>query len=133
MKAFILLPAVGLLCGCVHSGSAPLTVARIAGSFATHDLLWSRTLQLHPDGSFSFYQLAKDLGNKGDTISFAESWGVSGQWTFVPPDRIDLVSASRSFTATIYVRLDSKGRTELLQVDQLPTILKAWDAPPTQN
>lgn len=117
-----------LLCGCAHSGPAPLTAGRIAGSFTTRDLLWSRTLQLHPDGSFSFYQLSMDTGGRGAAIRFEDDWGVSGSWDLAPPNRIILRSTTGAFTTTISFRLSSNGQVGLLEADGLAAILRSWDA-----
>jgi hypothetical protein len=120
--------AAMLMCGCAHLGQPPGTEARIVGSYSVQDLLWSRTLHLNADRSFSFYQLSTfGEGSKDAAVRFEESWAVGGTWSLEPPDYIKLVSASRTVQASIRVRIDSSGRVHLVDADKLPTVLKGWD------
>lgn len=121
--------AFGLMCGCAHSGSAPVPESRIAGTYISRDLFWTRTLRLEADRTFSFYQLSTSSRKSRDEaaqIRLDENWGVSGRWVFHPPDRLEFVSAQRTSRTSIRVRVDPAGRVELDGLDSLPGILKAW-------
>jgi len=115
-----------IFCGCAQLDQ-PLTATSIASEYSNHDAFWPRTLTLHKDGTFTYHQLTDVLQEKKDgTMLFEGSWGMSGTWSFQPPDRVELVAAPRKDRFTILIRRDSAGKIVMLEPNLYPDILKTW-------
>ncbi|MEO5668392.1 MAG: hypothetical protein ABIR96_10055 [Bdellovibrionota bacterium] len=116
--------ALGLLC----AGCANFTPqASLVGEYWNGDGFWPRSLDLGADGSFIYDQMTDTMRMIDDEhFEFEGSWHLSGRWTFVPPDRIEMVTDGRPERISVFVRRSKKGEFVILEPDMFSDILSTW-------
>ena len=56
---------------------------------------------------------------------FEGSWGVIGRWSFLPPDRIEMLPDGKPGRIEVFVRMRGD-QIAILEPDLFPDILKTW-------
>jgi hypothetical protein len=57
---------------------------------------------------------------------FEGSWGFSGSWRFVPPDRVELSTDAQEEPVLVFARRSRTSKIAILEPDLYPTILAEW-------
>jgi len=126
MRSVFLLVTL-LCCGCVHSTLSPTDAAELPGVYRNGDGFWPRWLDLKEDGTYSYIQMTDNFKDAGDGTFISEGgWGLSGTWTFRPPDRIEMSTNGKPEKIGVVVRRSAKYGFAILEPDLFPDILSKW-------
>jgi len=122
MKRLVLIFVLAVT-GCAHSLERPIARDELVGVYANGDPFWPRSLDLNSDGTFAYRQLTDVIGADG---SFEGSWGLSGKWRFVTPDRVELATAMQKEPVLVFARRSKRSGIAILEPDLFPAILREW-------
>jgi hypothetical protein len=117
-----------LLCvGCVNLTPQAIDASNLVGEYWNGDGFWPRSLDLRDDGSFIYDQMTDTMRMIDDEhFEFEGSWHLSGHWTFVPPDRIDMIRDGKPERISVFVRRSKKAGFAILEPDMFSDILSTW-------
>ena len=125
MRSWVLI--VLLICGCVQFPLSRIGETDLIGSYSNGDGFWPRSLELRADRTFSYHQLTDVIAQQKDgSMVFEGSWGVIGRWTFLPPDRIEMLPDGKPGRIEVFVRMHRGDQVAILEPDLFPDILKTW-------
>lgn len=122
MRALALMPF--LVLGCAHFEGPSVSDGMLAGSYMNGDPVVPRTLLLHDNYTFEYFQLTNSIGPREGA---GEEWGYYGRWVFRPPDSVELHIGDGSDVILVYVRAHSESDVAILEPDLFPGILAGWD------
>jgi hypothetical protein len=122
MRALALMPF--LLLGCAHPEGPSVSDGMLAGSYMNGDPVVPRTLLLHDDHAFEYFQLTNSIGPREGA---GVEWGYYGRWVFRPPDCVELHIGEGADVILVYVRAHSGSDVAILEPDLFPGILAGWD------
>lgn len=126
MRSVVLL-VILLSGGCAHSTLSSSDVAQLPGLYQSGDGFWPRWLDLKEDGTYSYTQITDVLRDAGDGTSIFEGgWGLTGTWTFRPPDRIEMSTNGKPARLSVVVRRSAKYGFAILEPGLFPDILSRW-------
>jgi hypothetical protein len=117
-----------LLCvGCSHVVTPRIEPSRLPGVYANGDGFWPRWLELKEDRTFSYTQMTDVIEMvSADQFVTKGGWTLSGQWTFFPPDRIEMTTSGSPPKISVFVRPSAKHELAILEPDLFSDILRRW-------
>jgi len=119
--------SVLLFSGCAHVTVPVVDNACLPGVYRNGDGFWPRSLELKSDGTYSYTQMTDVLEEVGEGNFMCKGgWCLSGHWTFLMPDKIELITDGKPAKIMVFVRLSKKHGVAILEPDMFKDILSNW-------